>query len=191
MNARRHVRAYTALLRAYPADHRADYGEAMAQLFLDRLRDEGGGAATVRLWATVATDLVRTSLQERGRSTMQAARTNWWLPTAAVIAVLFILLGLGNLAEDDGGPLSGRILAAAATVGAASLTLFGLWLRPRDRRRGGMLVGVGTLPAALLIVFFWFPPVAALGVLALFVAMKAFSDATQPASPTMATSDNG
>ncbi len=59
---------YGALLRAYPAAHRAAYGGAMAQLFRDQCRDAWGESKNfglLKLWLRVLPDLVSTSIMER------------------------------------------------------------------------------------------------------------------------------
>jgi uncharacterized membrane protein YfcA len=53
----------------------------------------------------------------------------------------------------------------------------GLTIRRRNQRLGSTMIGAGTLPATALILFFWFPPVALVGVLAVVVTVKAFNDA--------------
>ena len=110
-------------------------------------------------------------------TTKSAFKERWWLYAAGLIAFGFAFLGIGNMLEDDGGPLYGRIVAAAVAVAAALLIAAGLIIRRRNRRLGSAMIGIGTLPASLLILFFWFPPVALVGVLAIVVTVKAFNDA--------------
>jgi len=172
-----HERVYRLLLVAYPKEHRREYGDAMAQLLRDRLRDEGGGLRTVLFWAQIAADLVRTALSERMETTMNAFRQGWWRFTAALIAVAIIFFGIGNLFGGDPGPLYGKILAAVAAVTLAITILGGLYLRTRNTVRSSMMIGVGVLPASVLTIAFWWPPVAAIGVLSLVVALRAFIDA--------------
>ncbi len=117
---------------------------------------------------------VRTEGKE---TTMSTFKDRWWRFAAGFIAVGFAVLGIGNMLEDDGGPLYGRIVAAAVAVAAALLIVAGLIIRRRNRRLGGAMIGVGTLPASVLIIFFWFPPVALVGVLAIVVTVRAFNDA--------------
>lgn len=106
-------------------------------------------------------------------------KDRWWRFAAGFLALGFAFLGLGNLLEDDGGPLYGRILAAAVAVAAAALIVAGIVIRRRRRRLGSTMIGIGTLPASALILFFWFPPVALAGLLAIVVTVRAFNDATQ------------
>ncbi len=104
-------------------------------------------------------------------------REKWWLMAAGLIAVALATFGIGNLLEDDGGPLYGKIVAASVGVAFAALIIGGLAVRDRNRARSSLMIGVGLLPATLLTSLFWFPPVAAVGVLSIFVAWKAFVDA--------------
>lgn len=77
-------KVYAWLLRAYPPAHRAEYGEAMAQLFRDQCRDawrEAGGWGLTKLWLRVLPDWVSTSIGERiaalnERKTMNDKLTN-------------------------------------------------------------------------------------------------------------------
>ena len=59
---------YQRLLLAYPQQHRAAYGAAMAQLFRDQCRDawnESRGWGLLKLWLRVLPDLINTSIIER------------------------------------------------------------------------------------------------------------------------------
>jgi hypothetical protein len=51
---------YALLLRLYPAQFRAAYGDEAMQLFHDRARDEQGMWAKLRLWMDLAADLATT-----------------------------------------------------------------------------------------------------------------------------------
>ena len=73
-----HVRLYRMLLVVYPKQHRSEYGESMAQLARDRLRDEGGGVRTARIWAALLSDLATSAARERMESSMQAFKSGWW-----------------------------------------------------------------------------------------------------------------
>ncbi len=56
---------YRLLLTAYPAEHRREYGEPMAQLFRDRMIRDGGGVRSLAVWAHTIIDLMRTAPRER------------------------------------------------------------------------------------------------------------------------------
>ena len=61
------VIAYRALLLAYPAEHRCEYGPLMVQLFRDRCRDvrrRKGLWGLVRLWGRVLGDTLVTAVEE-------------------------------------------------------------------------------------------------------------------------------
>ena len=47
------MRAYRALLHLYPASFRGEYGEEMAAIFRQRLRDADGAVPRIALWAGV------------------------------------------------------------------------------------------------------------------------------------------
>lgn len=104
-------------------------------------------------------------------------KQKWWLFAAGFIGLAMAVLGIGNLLGDDGGPLYGKIVAVAVAGIFAGLIFGGLAVRDRNEVRGSIMIGVGVLPATLLIGLFWFPPVAAVGLLAIFVAWRAFVDA--------------
>ena len=58
---------YRALLVAYPREHRREYGELMVQLFRDRMRRDGGGFRSLRVWLEMAVDLGSSALKEHGK----------------------------------------------------------------------------------------------------------------------------
>lgn len=66
---------YALLLRLYPADFRRVYGEEAMQLLRDRLRDEPGLFARLRLWLDLVADLAFSLPREHRamRSGMEAA----------------------------------------------------------------------------------------------------------------------
>ncbi len=106
----------------------------------------------------------------------------WWLGSAVLVAALMIALGVGNLIEDDGGPLYGKVIFAAVLIGGAALVGGGILVRRGDPNRGSRMVGIGVLPGALGIALFWFPPALAVGVLALITAVHAFRNSERVAS---------
>jgi hypothetical protein len=60
----RHSRVYRALLRLYPETFRHDYGDEMARLFDEQLRDSraaSGRKAIAGLWARVIADVLATA----------------------------------------------------------------------------------------------------------------------------------
>jgi predicted permease len=93
------MRAYRALLHLFPASFRREYGDEMASLFGQRLREAPGPVARAGLWVeaafdTVASavpvhvDLLRQDLRYSGRTMRRS-------PGFAVTAVLVAALGVG------------------------------------------------------------------------------------------------
>lgn len=66
---------YALLLRMYPRHFRGAYGDEAMQVFRDRLRDDRGFPARVRLWFDVLADLGRSVPQEYRRAARAAAAT--------------------------------------------------------------------------------------------------------------------
>jgi hypothetical protein len=95
--------------------------------------------------------------------------------TAGAIGVLMVMLGIGNLIEEDGGPLYGQLILLAFMVTGAGLILAGLFLQRTQQARGSKLVALGVAPGAVGVAFFWFPPALAVGVLAIVTSWKALT----------------
>jgi hypothetical protein len=117
---------------------------------------------------------------EAKESLMDWIRRNWWIALAVVIAPLEIAFGIGNLVEDDGGPLYGRVVAAVIFVAAGLLTLTGVALRARYPVAGSRMIAAGMLPMGAAVSIVWFPPAMVVGVLAIAIAVIAFRDSTRP-----------
>ncbi len=177
----RHRRAYESLLVVYPQQYRSEYGEPMTQLFVDRLRTDGGGARTALVWAQMLVDLGKTALTERLETTMRTFRTDWWrilaLPLSLFVAVAGV--GLPFEPEDTAGEnwLVGAIAYAVVTVVGLVLVIAGLKIRRRRRRLGSTLIAVGVMPGFPMTLMFWFPPVALVGALSIAISITAFLDA--------------
>lgn len=100
-------------------------------------------------------------------------KIRWWMASASVIGVLMLMLGLGNLIDDDGGPLYGQLVLLAFMATGAGLIVAGLAKLRRGDERGARFVSIGVLPGAVGIAFFWFPPAVVAGVLAIVTATAA------------------
>jgi hypothetical protein len=89
----RHQSLYQALLALYPPSFRHDYGDAMQQLFGDRLRELGA-----RAWLETVPDLVRTVPHQRREAVMASlgpgARVG--MLTALVVGALVASIGFGG-----------------------------------------------------------------------------------------------
>ena len=102
-------------------------------------------------------------------------KTRWWTFSAAVIGVLMLMLGIGNLVDpDDTGPLYGQLILLAVMATGATMIVYGLVLVRRNQERGSKLVALGVLPGSVGIAFFWFPPAVVVGILALITSWAAF-----------------
>lgn len=169
--------AYRALMVVYPFEYRRDYGEPMTQLFVDRLRDEGGGPRTVVVWVQMLVDLAKSAFTERLETTMKSFRTGWWRILALPLSLFVVVAGIGNMIEDTEGALNGRIGYAVATVTGLGLVIAGLTIRKKNRKIGSTLIAVGVMPGFPMTIMFWYPPVALIGVLSIVISMTAFIDA--------------
>jgi hypothetical protein len=91
--ASRHQSLYRALLAIYPRSFRHDYGEAMQQLFGDRLRELGA-----RAWLEIVPDLVRTVPLQRMEAVMASLspRARVGMLTALVVGAVVASIGLGG-----------------------------------------------------------------------------------------------
>jgi hypothetical protein len=119
-------RAYTLLLRAYPAEFRAAFGREMALVFRDQRREVG--ASGVRFWAAVVWDVARSAPALR----VEALRARWdrgiqteegTMKPMAILAVLIGALEAVNaLAEGWGGGVMNRdgYSLVAGTMGAVA-----------------------------------------------------------------------
>ncbi|GMQ85047.1 MAG: hypothetical protein BMS9Abin07_0612 [Acidimicrobiia bacterium] len=147
----RSERLYRTMLLAYPAEHRRRYGEPMAQLFRDRLRRDGGGLGTVRVWASVGPDLVGSVFIERLETAMnvQTWTNRWWEATVLVFAFAQTIMGVGVLAFGDGSHIRFGI---GWGLLPAALLLGGLAVRRRRRGLATSMIIVGSLGAAFA---FW------------------------------------
>lgn len=89
----RHKSLYQRLLRLYPASFRRDYGQAMVQLFCDRLRDEARHrprAAAMRAWLQTLGDLALSVPDQRIEVFMSEQQTTARLLTAIIAVSLSI-----------------------------------------------------------------------------------------------------
>lgn len=134
------MRLYRTLLVLYPRAFRREFGEPMAQLFGDQLRDRG-----TRAWLRAAPDLIRTVPQLRIEAVMSSINS-----APRVAAVAFIVLAGVVVATGFGGPLVVFVALALAGV------LFGQRSLMASARRGGRA------PLRRAVVQTWWAPVAAL-----------------------------
>lgn len=177
----RQKRAYQALLAVYPYEYRRDYGEPMTQLFVDRLREEGGGARTMLVWVQMLVDLTKSAFTERLETTMRSFRTDWWRILALPLSLFIVFAGIGNMLEpeDNAGPnwQVGAIAYAVVTIVGLGIVIAGVIIRKRNRKIGSSMIAIGVMPGFPMTIMFWYPPVAAVGVLSIVISLMAFIDA--------------
>jgi len=89
-------RLYYALLHLYPTEFRREYRREMTQLYRDRRRDE----PSWRVWADIASDLIRTAPKEQlhvlSNDFRYAVRTIRRTPMFSAVVVLTAALGVGG-----------------------------------------------------------------------------------------------
>ena len=141
-------RVYRAMLLVYPEEHRRAYGDAMAQLFRDRLRRDGGGIGTARVWASVGPDLVASAFIERLETAMnvQTWTNRWWEATVVFYGITQAVMGV--VIVGDGHPdwaIGLGLLPAVLLIG-------GLALRASRRGVATTMIIVGSLIPAIA---FW------------------------------------
>ncbi len=76
---------YALLLRLYPARFRRAYGDEAMQVFRERLRDERGFGARVRLWLEILADVGRSAPQEHRRAATIPARGASGVPSFYIL----------------------------------------------------------------------------------------------------------
>jgi len=135
----KHQSIYRAALRLYPRSFRHDYGDAMQQLFADRVRDVGA-----RAWLRIVPDLARTVPQQRIEAFMNSSRAR--LPVLIAAGVVSIVAVIGA-----GGP--GIIFVAAITFTLLVLT---------QREFLASMFGTDRVPLRRAVVQTWWAPLAAL-----------------------------
>lgn len=105
----RSLTLYRALLRLYPRSFREGYGEPMAQLFADRLRDVGS-----RAWLVAGPDLLHTVPTQRMEALMAS------LSPGARVGVIAVLVA-GAVAASIG--LGGGAVPLLVLIAAVALVL--------------------------------------------------------------------
>lgn len=142
---RRSVAVYRVLLRLYPRPFRAEFGEPMAQLFADQVRDRGA-----RAWARTVADLARTVPVERTEATMSRLRRSWGVLAVLALAVAALVVFVGI---DGIGPVEVPVFLLALGVIAG--------LAARQVKALAMLPVGSRAPLRHAMVQAWWAPVAA------------------------------
>ena len=159
----RSERVYRALLRAYPSTTRSAYGDDMAQLFADQLRDARGGTEKAAVWARTIADMLLDAPRERltGRRVVRVAEGPAIVPrrplgpdllavaAPLLLTAILLLVAPGFLGPlfDDRVSLLGAPMGITVTVGFALLAGLGVLAL----RRGGLRDGRTRLLAAAML----------------------------------------
>lgn len=83
-------RVYRALLIAYPAAYRREYGALMVQVFRDMCRDayrQGGAAAVALWWCSTLLDLVYTAFEQRRKVRLTMSKSTFVRFTGILLIV--------------------------------------------------------------------------------------------------------
>jgi hypothetical protein len=136
---------YRTLLFVYPVEHRRAYGDAMVQLFRDRMRRDGGGFGTLMVWTRVGFDLAASAFKERMETIMATENwTNrWWETSVVLLAVNSVVFGFLFANNDH----LGWGIAVGFVPGV--LLIAGLAMRSRQRIGATIFLTVGSVAAAV------------------------------------------
>jgi len=155
MNAERF---YRLLLRAYPPDFRAEYGDEMVLLFRDQCRESD--VRTVGFWAAVIWDIARSAPNLRVEAWRENTPTmEVIMKVAAILTVLVGVLGVLNAGVEWGAAFTGTIsgmhtLSLVLAVCASALLLTAgaaILLRRPQAARLALLASVVLFVAARLL----------------------------------------
>lgn len=93
--------------------------------------------------------------------------------------VAFVGVGLPFEPQTTAGEnwLVGAIAYAVVSVIGLGLVVTGLVVRRKKRSVGSVLIAIGVMPGFPMTIFFWFPPVALVGVFSIAISIMAFIDA--------------
>ena len=111
------ARIYRLLLRAYPPEFRAEFEREMVLLFRDQCRESD--VTSLRFWAAVIWDVVRSALSQRLEAwglcgTEHTLIIEVTMKFAAMLTVLFGVLGIGNAVVEGVAALQGTVAAGQA-----------------------------------------------------------------------------
>ncbi|HEX4311602.1 MAG TPA: S41 family peptidase [Acidobacteriaceae bacterium] len=126
---------YALLLRLYPANFRNRYREESLHLFRDRLRDEPGFFARLRLWFDLLTD-----------TALALPRAHHMAPSAVAVANRGPLAGLPSFDILDRPPLRPAAIVFAAALSLAGTGGFFLVLSYAGVRPGSRLAAMEEHP---------------------------------------------
>jgi len=169
-------RVYRSLLRAYPREVRAEYGDEMVRCFRDLCREglqEGGGLGLAAVWARTLPEMLYTALKERSTMlTRNAYRIAVCVALAAALILIWLSLGVGIIGAD--GDPANLMYFGVLTVGVVGAIV--ARFRPPGMVRALFAMALAqALVAAITLIFGlglpWSPPVEILALNGFFVAL--------------------
>ena len=86
-------KVYRALLLLYPREHRREYGDLMVQLFLDRMRYDGGGLRGMVVWTQTMPDLAVSAFDEHKKG--ENMKKRMLIAVVSIVALLTVAAGVG------------------------------------------------------------------------------------------------
>ncbi len=86
-------KVYRALLLLYPREHRREYGDLMVQLFLDRMRYDGGGLRGMVVWTQTMPDLAVSAFDEHRKG--ENMKKRMLIAVVSIVALLTVAAGVG------------------------------------------------------------------------------------------------
>jgi len=157
------TRAYELLLRAYPAEFRAAFGEEMVLLFRDQRRTDGSRG--VRFWSAIIWDVMRSapalrieSLHARWITTIQPGENVTMKMTMAILAMLIGAVEAMNAAQEVwiGGALNHGWYLVGGTLGVvagALLIVAGIALLRGTRSAATLAQGAAVTCLCVFVLF--------------------------------------
>lgn len=149
------ARLYAALLAAYPARFRREYGREMALVFADRCREEEGRGALARVWCETLIDLARTAPREHLDNLREGGRLMKTLRTVALalLAYAFALLVVAPLYVRNRHAMPGFVnsLIDAGISNGVLFNLVFLVLTLTGLRAGERAVRTALVVAAVIV----------------------------------------
>jgi hypothetical protein len=169
-------RVYRALLRAYPRQLRAAYGDEMVRCFRDLCREalaDGGGVGLAALWVRTLPEVLATALTERSTMvTRHAYRAAVGVALAAACLLGWMSLGVGVIGAD--GDPANLLYGGVLAVGILGAILAHFRAQGMARALVAMALGQALVAAIALLLGLgapWSPPTEIVMLNGVFVAL--------------------
>lgn len=135
------VKVYRALLVAYPATFRQEYGLAMSQVFRDRCLQafrQGGTHGILRLWVVTLLDLIQSVIAEHRQKAVEMKTEDVQLAGSALMGVAVIFIFAELLMAVDGHTFGGIYIGLINCLGIPLLVVGLLTMRNRYGEKVGV-----------------------------------------------------